>query len=348
MAETKLRTKFQIEGQQQTKWVMIPANLLVAEVIEMMKVRFNIPDFNRILLDGAELDLQELFECFHDPNATYTLSVSPRSPPTGTETADEGVKQVVFVCFDESGSMNYTMDGYEYRAGEQPKLAIAKQYVSTFAKKVGGSCVLGLISFNDEVTTRCPLGRSAEEFEAGMKMITPESTTHLWDALDKAADGLVELACHAGRKKKEFENARLRILVISDGDDVGSSARPWAVLEKLCKYDIVLDSVIVSSEDSCKKLNALSHMTGGMSCRPANVEEGLSLFEQEAFLFLDGRKTNDKYHGVFNQAALKNRTRSVEFDKVYTQSEVAEMIDTPAGVSGGHSLSETVTGLYLA
>ena len=72
------------------------------------------------------------------------------------------------------------------------------------------------------------------------------------------------------------------------------------------------------------------------------------MFEQEAFLFLDGRKTNDKYHGVFNQAALKNRTRSVEFDKVYTQSEVAEMIDTPAGVSGGHSLSETVTGLYLA
>ena len=353
---TKLKTKFHAPGDKTTKLVAVPEELSVQQVIELMNGRLNRSDLGMIRLGDRKLPPTSLFKDWYRPNTVFELELAETEPV-------DTVKQVVFVCFDESGSMNYTMDGYEHRAGEQPKLAIAKQYLTTFAKKLAGSCILGLISFNDDITTRCPLGCSVADFEEGMNKITPESTTHLWDALNKAANELVQLAFDAGRKKKEFENTKLRILVISDGDDVRSAARPWEVCEKLCKYDIVVDSVIVSSEDSCKKLNALCHMTGGMSCRPATVEEGLALFEQDAFLDLNVRQINGKHSGVFDQAALKNMTRNVEYDKVapripglpanggfYTGDEVADDISPASDVVGGtgKSLTDTISGLYLS
>ena len=245
-------------------------------------------------------------------------------------------------------------------------MTIATQYLTSFANKTYGfrvPCIQGLISFNDKITTRCPLSPLVPDFEDGIKKVVPRGTTHLWDALDKAADELVAFAIDDDKKKRKFFDAKLRILVISDGDDVGSSAKPWQVCEKLLKSAVIVDSVIVSSEDSCKMLSALCHMTGGMSCRPATIEEGLALFEQDAFLDLNVRQINGKHSGVFDQAALKNMTRNVEWDKVapripglpanggfYTRDEVGDDISPASDVVGGtgKSLTDTISGLYLS
>ena len=229
---------------------------------------------------------------------------------------NDKVKQVIFVCFDESSSMTANMDGCRCRKGEAARVTIATQYLTSFANKTYGfrvPCIQGLISFNNEITPRCPLSPLVPDFEDGIKKVVPQGTTRLWDALNKAADDLVAFAFDD--KKKKFPNAKLRILVISDGDDVGSSANPWQVCEKLCKSNVVVDSVIVSSEDSCKMLGALCHMTGGMSCRPSSIEEGLLLFEQEAFLCIDTRMTNRKSNLAFDEATMKALAEELEFDK---------------------------------
>jgi hypothetical protein len=142
----------------------------------------------------------------------------------------------------------------------------ATTYLTTFANRTYGyrvPCIQGLIAFNDAITVKCPLSPLVPDFEDGIRRVTPTSTPHLWDALNKAADDLVAYATPDGKRK--FPEAQLRILVISAGEDMRSSATPLQALQAMRNARVVCDSVIVSSLDKCKTLCAVSHLNGGLS-----------------------------------------------------------------------------------
>jgi hypothetical protein len=104
--------------------------------------------------------------------------------------------------------------------------------------------------------------------------------------------------------QKKYPNAVYRILVISDGEDVGSRTKAHEVCTTLLKKGVIVDAVIVSSTDSCKLLTAICHVTRGLAFRPASIEEGLALFEQEAFLQYSRRRKPPKSNGKMDEAVL--------------------------------------------
>jgi ubiquitin-protein ligase len=234
------------------------------------------------------------------------------------------VRQVIQVCFDSSGSMAGDLAGCRAAPGDPMRVTIAAQYLTTFANRTYGyrvPCVQGLLAFNDELMVKCPLSPLVPDFEDGIRKVVPSSTTKLWDSLKKAADDLVAYARPGGNPK--FTNAELRILVLSDGEDVGSSATPLQALQAMITARVVCDAVIVSSVDDCKTLCAVSHLTGGLAFRPASVAVGLQLFEQEAFLCYDKRKKPVRFRGTLSDQTIRDRAASDTFDTVAELSTIA-------------------------
>jgi ubiquitin-conjugating enzyme E2 D/E len=231
----------------------------------------------------------------------------------------EKVMQVIQVCFDESGSMAGTLSGYrcDTRRGDIPRVTIATQYLTTFANRTYAyrvPCIQGLISFNDQIRVRSPLSALVPDFEDGIKKVVPSSTTHLWDALMKAAQDLTAAALDPKTKKKKYPNAALRVLVISDGEDVESTVTAPEACQALFQAGVVCDAVIISSEDACKTLCAICHITGGLAFRPNSIEEGLALFDQEAFLMCNQRKRPPRYRGRIDEPTLRDLTGRAAFD----------------------------------
>ena len=205
------------------------------------------------------------------------------------------VKQIIMVNFDESKSMTGDLEGYEIPKNSRlcSRVTIAIQYLTSFANRAYGyriPCIQGLASFNNKITLRCPLSPLVPDFEnKGLKGIKPNSTTKLWDSLLYSCQEIVNFRKDEKGNDK-YPEAVSRILVISDGEDVDSKAKVEDVVKELIKNKIIVDSVIINTEEGCKMLCAVCHATGGLAFRPENIDEGIELFEQSAFLNYEERK----------------------------------------------------------
>jgi ubiquitin-conjugating enzyme E2 D/E len=219
------------------------------------------------------------------------------------------VKQIIQVCFDCSSSMNWNLAGYQLQPGnpEPRRVVIATQFLTTFANRTYGyrvPCLQGLLGFASDLQELRSISPLVPDFEDGIRKINPYGQTHLWDALKKATTDLISFARPNGITK--FPNADLRILVISDGEDFGSTAKPLEALQAMITEKIVCDSVVISVRDECKTLSAVSHLTGGLSFRPKSVSEGLQLFEQEALLCYNTRRKTAKFRGTLTEQTIKD------------------------------------------
>jgi ubiquitin-protein ligase len=225
------------------------------------------------------------------------------------------VTQLIQVCFDESGSMGGDIHGNEVNGGEYHRVTIAAQYLTTFANRMYAfrvPCLQSLMTFGHLIRVRSRFSPLVPDFEGGIKAVVPCGQTRLWDALSKAADDL-ETVNQSGKTKK-FPNAKLRILVISDGEDTASNAAPHQIAMRLINAGIVVDSVVINSNDTCKSLCALCQMTGGLSFRPQTVKDGLALFEEEAFLFIEKRAPKQPYRGAITKTTIETLAGQAVFD----------------------------------
>jgi ubiquitin-protein ligase len=214
------------------------------------------------------------------------------------------VRQIIQVCFDTSGSMGSPHEGDILR------FTIAAQYLTTFVNRLygyGAPCIQGLIAFDHRLFVTCPLSPLVPDFEDGIRNVTPTGGRRLWDALKKATDDLVAFA--RPDDNNQFPNADLRILVISDGDDIGSTAQPLDALQAMVSAKVVCDSVIIATTETCKPLMALSHITGGLSFCPKTVREGLQLFEQEAFLCDATRRKPPRFRGKLSEQTIADKAK---------------------------------------
>ncbi|KAK8884978.1 hypothetical protein M9Y10_044105 [Tritrichomonas musculus] len=303
-----------------------------------------------------------------DPTTGLTESVdvedfAKKQGDTGTDKTEDliepdQVKQVIMVNFDESGSMTCDLDGYSCKKGSDKymRVTIAYQYLTTFANRTYGyriACIQGLISFNNNITLRCPLSPLVPDFEdKGLKKVQPTNVTRLWDSLQRACEELVKFRKDSNNNER-FINAVSRVLVISDGEDVESKAKVEDVVKELIKNKIIVDSVIVSAEDECKMLCAVCHITGGVCFRPASISEGLSLFELSAFLNYHERKvrsdpvipddrtttprklTPDRITAQFMENAKKNATfdtKIIDSNIAQATSSTVQTLATPAHI----------------
>ena len=274
----------------------------------------------------------------------------------------ERVKQIIMVNFDESKSMIGDLAGYVIpkKSDKDHRVTIAYQYLTTFANRTYGyriPCIQGLVSFNNNITIRCPLSPLVPDFEdKGLKNINPDSITKLWDSLKTSCEEIVKFR-RDSKGKEIYNNATSRILVISDGEDKNfSTSKVQDVVKELIKNKIIVDSVIISTEfEECKMLCAVSHATGGLSFCPKTVSEGLNLFEQSAFLNYEERKSHSdplikgnrntipsrlaKTPDMITEQFMNDACRDAEFDQIIQNKELIQAsanikLATPRHVCG--------------
>ena len=204
------------------------------------------------------------------------------------------VDQIIFICFDESNSMKWKLEGGNPHRGELTRAAIASEFLKALVKKsyaLRVSSFYGLISFGSEVKILQPLTAMSSQFIQSLKEINPKGKTLLYDAIDKAQQQICSLIKSKDGKNR-YPNSRLRIIVITDGADNKSEKPPETLINDLIKNEIVVDTVLVSLVEKSAGCCTISRLTGGLCFMPKNFEDGIQIFEQEAFLNIKMRHMN--------------------------------------------------------
>ncbi|XP_034143720.1 uncharacterized protein LOC105013985 isoform X2 [Esox lucius] len=128
--------------------------------------------------------------------------------------------------------------------------------------------------------------KTLETFKEYIHKLKAQGRTLLYDALDH---GISELE----KVQVLFPDCRLRIICLTDGNDVGSASKPEAVTTRLINSNITVDAIIVGKVEN-NILCGISKATGGCCFKPETSKDGLKLFEMETVLSLELRKPKKK------------------------------------------------------
>jgi hypothetical protein len=142
---------------------------------------------------------------------------------------------------------------------------------------------LGLILFSTAVRRSCEMTRLFEKFREHVDRSRAGGDTKLWDAILDAQAMLLE------KFPKAQERPLLRILVLSDGVDSSSTAKPWQVANALLKHHIVLDAILLGESKSNSELMALVKVSNGYAFAPDTITQALELCELETVLSMNER-----------------------------------------------------------
>jgi ubiquitin-protein ligase len=198
------------------------------------------------------------------------------------------IDQIVCFAFDSSFSMHWS---FQRRPNQKPsRMEKAKEYLNAFVARAAAYRVAtcyGCVHFHAEVVCAKEVSSIESDFVAAVNALEPGlADTLLWQGVERAIQCILTFDPPDTGK---FPNARRRIVVISDGSDTGRGVTPFALAQRLCQLQIVLDAVIICSNNEFvqnAELAYLSALTGGVIFRPETPDEGLGFFEQEAFLNL--------------------------------------------------------------
>jgi Mg-chelatase subunit ChlD len=144
---------------------------------------------------------------------------------------------------------------------------------------------IGLLAFGATVEP-FPITQKYEEFHTTLgRLDATQGKTKLYDAI-KAAGEMV-LAYREAHHSELEAGAPLRVFALTDGEDNASSTEAWEVARWLQDQGIVLDAFPMAHKNS--NLHAMATASGGTCVTVASIEQGMSLFEDEALMHLPTR-----------------------------------------------------------
>ncbi|XP_031174453.2 uncharacterized protein LOC116063676 isoform X1 [Sander lucioperca] len=193
-------------------------------------------------------------------------------------------KEAILVMIDTSSSMAEKC----YGGVDIQKIHAVQELFDNFATRTMAydfHHVIGLVKFDSTVETLHTLTESLEKFKEEVRTLKASGQTKLYDALQH---GIFELD-----KAKKFIDCKLRILCLTDGNDVGSLNKPDVVAANLIKSNIIVDSILLGKVEN-NILCGISNATGGCCFKPETSKDGLKLFEIETVLSLEWRKPKNK------------------------------------------------------
>ncbi|XP_030218753.1 uncharacterized protein LOC115548347 isoform X1 [Gadus morhua] len=220
-----------------------------------------------------------------------TIDVDELAASTGNYSDDRTFitcrtpKEAILVLMDTSSSMEEEC----YGELKMKKMDAVKELFDSFATRTMAydfHHVIGLASFSSKVTVIHTFTETLEKFKAHLRELRPSGSTLLYDALKR---GVKEL----NKVKEMFPQCRLRIICLTDGNDLGSMARTETVAINLIESNIVVDSILLGDVDN-HTLHGISNATGGCCFKPETSRDGLRLFEIETVLSLEMRKPKEK------------------------------------------------------
>ncbi|KAG5847772.1 hypothetical protein ANANG_G00129750 [Anguilla anguilla] len=202
--------------------------------------------------------------------------------------------------------------------------------------------VIGLLKFGGDVKFH-KFTESLETFRTYVHGLEAQGNTPLYDALNLGFSELQNI-------KECFPNCRLRMLCLTDGDDVGSNSDPVQVAVKLIGANIVVDSILLGPNQNTV-LHGISNVTGGCCFKPEESKDALKLFEMETVLSLERRKLKKKSEvsSVQTLADLTKIFQSCGFDEkpeVVHPEELSHKVTLPQNALK-KKIQESKTGRFM-
>jgi hypothetical protein len=167
------------------------------------------------------------------------------------------------------------------------RLDEAKQvFRNAISRMVGYHLVdthVGLVTFSGsyQIEVAAELSQVRQDFNNKLEDVSTVSSTAIWDALQKSGEILVSF-------KLDYAETKLRIIVLTDGEDNTSFAKPDAVCKYLYDSEIVVDSLVIGTT-STSGLFKISKHTGGYAFCPSLRLLLFQTFLLEPFLSLSAR-----------------------------------------------------------
>ncbi|XP_066575897.1 uncharacterized protein LOC136766383 [Amia ocellicauda] len=196
-------------------------------------------------------------------------------------------KEAILVIMDSSSSMQ---DECYDKVTKMKRIDAVKQLFHAFANRSMAydfKHVIGLMRVGGKATILHTFTETMETFKEYINSLKSSGNTPLYDGLDF---GISEL----GKIKEQFPDCKLRILCLTDGQDVGSVSDPVNVAAKLISSNIVVDAIIVGTVENYV-LHGITNVTGGCCFKPSTSKDALKIFEMETVLSLECRKVKKKY-----------------------------------------------------
>ncbi|PMD22611.1 hypothetical protein NA56DRAFT_644802 [Hyaloscypha hepaticicola] len=198
-----------------------------------------------------------------------------------TKTADYGVPdEAIVICVDTSSSMATEMpSGWipdRSSSGVNPsRLTEVKEFFKNLSLRISAlnlSTHLGLVTFSnkEKVIVKQPLTALHLNFNHQLDNIHASGSTAIFDALNKAHIMLADV-------KRRYPNTKSRIILLTDGEDKQSTIQPSAVSLSLAANDIVLDTVVIGSNQTAQ-LFKIARSTGGYAFSPKSQQALFQIF----------------------------------------------------------------------
>ncbi|KAH0534044.1 hypothetical protein FGG08_007351 [Glutinoglossum americanum] len=175
----------------------------------------------------------------------------------------------IVICVDKSASMRTVMPtGWVEGAGTQKNLARideARDIFENVAARVVAyelPAYLGLVTFSHRahVRTNHPINHATYEFKSALVGIEASGNTAMWDALVRAKELLVGF-------KEEHPESRLRVIILTDGEDNNSRYGAAFACSGLYENDVVVDAVVIGTNSTADLFRIAKH-TGGYAFNP--------------------------------------------------------------------------------
>lgn len=246
------------------------------------------------------------------------------------------VQQLIVICFDQSVSMKWKLSGGNPKAerGELSRLQIATRFLESFVQqshKLRISSIYGLITFGSSVNIEQGMTPISNDFLKKLGTIKAVGKTLLWDAIEQARTTLNHVSESSDDEFSKYTNAQKRIIIITDGEDNKSDTNAVDLANNLIRDDIIVDTVLVSLRETNNDCCALTKLTGGLCFRPDSIENGLSIFEQEAFTNIKTRHLYPPNAPNVTEDTIRRLSESItNYD---TQAENQEILNANQPVS---------------
>ena len=266
------------------------------------------------------------------------------------EIESERTGQILEILFDASTSMNDNLAGRKLKADqprEEARIEYAKRFLSTFMSRTYAyrvASVFGLMAFNNEPKPLARLSPIVADFEDATRDIKLAPRSCLWDAIIEACKTIRDYNIREFDDKEPVivhPNAAQRILVISDGEDEGSEKTALEAADYCIKNNVIVDSVLISTNEDNWDLAVLCDVTGGLAFQIETLEQGLELFEQEAFLNVGVRRRGQVFAGPLTEAVWTRKLRTFNYSQSAPNRSVYE-------AEHGHDITSPEYLVYLA
>ena len=196
------------------------------------------------------------------------------------------IKQILMFVLYEPRSTQSEIEDDE-------KIKIAHQYLNEYLARSDNyqlQSLQSLLLYDGSTIIKSPFTVLASDILDDKNMTKIKCTSYhgIFDLLLRSCDEISHFKKNI-KGQELYPEAQSRIIVISAGKNIISHYPISEVVKDLLKNKIIVENIIIGSNEEYKKLCAVSHITGGFSLHHSNLsEEGVELSSQ--FINLDDRR----------------------------------------------------------